>query len=191
MQYFDRTGNQVSALEALDPLTKSLRDGFRQRVSMTDAAQVRFADGASILSDGIPAAYHKPGYRQSALHVDRTAINDAHAQYEAELTNRWRDSASPELTDPSGLASSDPDEDDEDDEDDEKGNPPTGQGAAGQHGRQPELNNSETDPKKIRRYHQRREREAGRRPWTDAARLKDAAYREHLDYLTTSWKRGK
>ena len=75
-----------------------LRDGKTVRVSMQmrDAAMLRHAgqrqQTTARITDGTgnPLGLHKPGFRVRTGD-NRQAIKDALAEYEAEMTNRWRD----------------------------------------------------------------------------------------------------
>jgi hypothetical protein len=92
-KYFDSRGSEISADDAFDR-NGALRDGFAIRVPLmlrdsmrSRDAKLQFSDGSGIID---PAAGLRPGFRVK-VGDNRRAVNDALAEYEAELTNRWRD----------------------------------------------------------------------------------------------------
>jgi hypothetical protein len=88
-KYFDSSGNEIDESAALNR-HGILRDGCTIRVSMqmrdsNTARRARITDGTNN-----PFALNRPGWRMR-VGDNRQAIKDALAEYEAELTNRWRD----------------------------------------------------------------------------------------------------
>jgi hypothetical protein len=93
-KYFDTiTGNEINESAALDR-HGILRDGYTMRVSMQmrDAARSDHVFRRARVTDGTdnPFALNRPGWRMR-VGDNRQAIKDARAEYEAELTNLWRD----------------------------------------------------------------------------------------------------
>jgi hypothetical protein len=96
--YYDRSGNQISAADALDA-TGTLRDGCSVRVP------ARFRDGMTPLQREIATkrarltdgngncdefAFSRPGYRIMHDAAARNAREAAYQQYEDELVNSWK-----------------------------------------------------------------------------------------------------
>jgi hypothetical protein len=92
-KYFDSTGNEIEESVALNR-HGILKDGCTIHVSMQmrDAALSDHAFRRPRVTDGTdnPFALNRPGWRMR-VGDNRQAIKDALAEYEAELTNRWRD----------------------------------------------------------------------------------------------------
>jgi hypothetical protein len=146
-----------------------LQDGqvFRSSLMMRDQQTVSDAmakAGGTVLADGLPSYAHRPGYRQSAQHVDRQPINDAYAAHERYLNDAYK------LDHPAALSDPDPsiNKTDDPDEDD---------------------HNFEQDSNKIKRFQRVKEHEAGHSDTDSLRALRDAAYAEHIAYLENSWRR--
>lgn len=91
-RFFDRTGKEVSASDALHRDGSTLRDGFTARIAtqFRDASASRHRPLITDGSGNSGLALHKPGYRIPTNDSRRSIIEDSYAAYEREITHRYK-----------------------------------------------------------------------------------------------------